>query len=493
VLATTPNFAWLMGVAYVDLASVACSVLAVYLFCRWLQERGAEGIPSAGEGMQGRENAYLWLSALMVGASVGTKMQGLALMGVLVVGVLLSRARKPDLHCCFGPRASDTGHRTNGDGERLRNRDRKPDQGTVRVAATGGLWQRLRLAAAYAVIALVVCWPWYLKSYLWTGNPVYPFAYNVFGGKLWSADRAEGYQRDQLEFGVGELPPKEELERMPALQRIFCGPRSPLNLLLAPVNITVFPKEFTVPLTTFGVYAMASIGPLYLALLPLLLIHKRPRAVRWLFLIFAPLWVWWLMSMQLTRYLLPSLALICPVVGWVMAEAEREGGLLYPVTKGAAVLWAAVALALIALYVIPQVPVTLGLQSKVVFLTQSLDVYYPSAYINHSTPENAKIALYGEPRGYYLDRDYLWADPGHSALIRYETTETPRDLVREYRRLGIAHLVVNMAQFPDLWKSRDRLALLMGSAIDEGLLEPTASVGPGGRYLIMRVRVEGDG
>lgn len=355
-------------------------------------------------------------------------------------------------------------------------------------------WKRdLRAAVlgslAYVGIALAVCWPWYLKSYLWTGNPVYPFAYSIFGGKMWTAERTVPYRRHQLEFGMGELPPQEEMQQMSALQQRFCGPRSPLNLLLAPVNLTLYPTEFTVPLTPFGAYALSSIGPLYLALLPLLLMAKRRRPVGWLLLILEPLWVWWLMSMQLTRYLLPSLALICPAVGWAVAEAERTGGLLGAVTRAAVGAWAAVVLALIVLYVLPQAPVAVGLQSEYGYLMQSVRVYHPCVYINRHTPENAKIALYGEPRGYYLDRDYLWAEWGHSALIRYEAIETPQDLVREYRRLGITHLMINMGQFPHLWMSEDELALMIGEAIDKGLLRLFAEKpGPGSPYLLLSVR-----
>jgi hypothetical protein len=458
VLATTPNFAWLMGVAYVDLATMTCSVLAVYLFCRWLQEREGvaqpAGLPPSprlrGTGKPRPpygKSGYLWLSALMAGAGAGTKMQGLALLGVLAAGAFIAV----------------------------------------------GSGRRLRSALAYVAIALAICWPWYLKSYLWTGNPVYPFAYDVLGGKMWSADRAEQYQRHQLEFGMGELPSKEDMARMPRLQRVFCGPRSPVNLLLAPINLTLHPPEFTVPIYPFGVFMTASIGPLYLAFLPLLLLRRRPRAAGWLMMIFAPLWAWWLMSMQLTRYLLPSLVLICPLAGWVIAEAEREGGVIRVGVRAALWAWTLVLMVFMLTYVRFQTPPVLGLQSEQAYLSAFLDVYDPSAYLNRSTPEDAKIALYGEPRGYYLDRDYLWADPGHSALIRYETVRTAEDLVREYRRLGITHVLIHAVYFPNLWESEDRLALTIGKAIDAGLLEQMARVGEGGRYRILRLTTANDG
>ncbi len=280
---------------------------------------------------------------------------------------------------------------------------------------------------------------------------------------------------------------------MPRLQRVFCGPRSPVNLLLAPINLTLHPPEFTVPIYPFGVFMTASIGPLYLAFLPLLLLRRRPRAAGWLMMIFAPLWAWWLMSMQLTRYLLPSLVLMCPVVGWVIAEAEREGGVIRVGVRATLWAWTLVLMVFMLTYVRFQTPPVLGLQSEQAYLSAFLDVYEPSAYLNRSTPEDAKIALYGEPRGYYLDRDYLWADPGHSALIRYETVRTAEDLVREYRRLGITHVLIHAVYFPNLWESEDRLALTIGKAIDAGLLEQMARVGEGGRYRILRLTTANDG
>src|SRR5206468_3133940 len=59
------------------------------------------------------------------------------------------------------------------------------------------------------------------------------------------------------------------------------------------------------------------------------------------------------------------------------------------------------------------------------------------------------VALYDEPRGYYLDVDYWWANPGHSRLIEYEKLANGEDLVRELKRLGTTHLYWNL-QFADM-------------------------------------------
>ena len=427
ILATTPGFAWLMGVGYVDLATIACGLLALHFFARWLQDD---------------EDWLLWLSALMAGAGAGTKMQGLALLAVLAVGIII---------------------------------------------VLRGRWGRaVGKAAAYVGIALLVCGPWYLKSFLWTGNPVYPFAYEIFGGRMWSADRAEGYRLSQRSYGKGELPSEEELAAMSPLRRAFTGPREPLNLLLAPINLTLDAPAFTVPLSPLGVWATDSTGPLWLMLLPIVLLFRRPPPLRWMLWVMLPLWVWWLWSMQLTRYLLPSLALVAPVAGWAVVEAERHSRLLAVVVRGAVGVWTVMAIVLMLLYVGPQVPAALGMVSPEIYLGES-SLYAASTQINRLAAPEAKVALYAEPRGYYLDRDYLWAEPGHSALIDYDSVASGADLVREWRRLGVTHVMINQALFPDL-RGDDPLAGPIGDALEQGLLQPlptTANIRP---YMLLQMR-----
>lgn len=429
ILATTPSFAWLMGVAYVDLATTAGGILALTLLCLWLRDR---------------DTTHLWLSALMVGAAAATKMQALALLGVLTVAVV--------------------------------------------IGASGGGLRRVKLAATYAGIALILCMPWYAKTWAWTGNPVYPFAYGVFGGKMWSEDRAETYTRSQLEFGAGELPSVQQMAAMSPLRRIFTGPRAPANLLLAPLRLLTEPAEFTVGPTGLGAFAFASPGPLYLVMIPLLLLLKPPRPVGWILLIFAPLGLWWLMSMQLSRYLLPSLALVAPAAGWAAEQALRRGSLLGLTVKFIVGLWVAVALALMVGYITPQVMPALGLQSPDEYLTESLDVYPVSHYVAEHTAPDAKVALYGEPRGYYLQRAHIWGEPGHSALIDYASMTGPADLIAAYRRLGITHVLVHTSLFPDMFTSDDRLARLLGDALNQGSLKIIWDA-PGRKrgYLLMEV------
>src|SRR5947209_11224504 len=91
-----------------------------------------------------------------------------------------------------------------------------------------------------------------------------------------------------------------------------------------------------------------------------------------------------------------------------------------------------------------QLPVVLGKVSQEEYQAQYLPFYEPSKAINALGPQS-KVALYDEVFGYLLDVPYMWANPGHSTEIPYDSMADGRDFVREMRRLGFTHLYVNLA------------------------------------------------
>src|SRR5262249_1953277 len=55
---------------------------------------------------------------------------------------------------------------------------------------------------AFGGAAVVVGSPWYVKSYLWTNNPVYPFLYSLFPRSInWNQAFDEAYRHEQQSFG----------------------------------------------------------------------------------------------------------------------------------------------------------------------------------------------------------------------------------------------------------------------------------------------------
>ncbi|HVL38706.1 MAG TPA: phospholipid carrier-dependent glycosyltransferase, partial [Fimbriimonadaceae bacterium] len=149
VFATVPVVLWESGTAYIDVAHGVYAGVGVLLAALWAEHKG-------------RQSALLWLAALHLGLAAGSKYTGLQTIlavGLVLVWLVLTRR----------------------DGSR-------PRIGPVLVAGA---------------IALLLASPWYVKNAVVNGNPVYPFFYEVFGGRNWSSEHAAVYRDEQQTFGVG--------------------------------------------------------------------------------------------------------------------------------------------------------------------------------------------------------------------------------------------------------------------------------------------------
>ncbi|MHB8993870.1 MAG: ArnT family glycosyltransferase [Armatimonadota bacterium] len=455
VLASMPLFLMLAGVSYVDLGVMAYGLIALFAFLRWYRRRLA---------------VDLLLAGLMAGCAATVKVQGLTIWGILMAGALVvivgewrARAEKS------GPVAPPTSPAPS-----------TPQGPPTKATSIGTL-------IAAAAVGMLICLPWFVRSYVNTGNPVYPFAYSIFGGKHWSADRALGYQRHQLEFGMGELPPQAEIDALPRWKRLFVGPREPWKWLYAPFGLTFQPWEYEVFLGKLPNILMTSIGPLWLAFLVVLLVMpNKPPAVRISLWLFLPLWLWWFASMQLARYLVPSLALLAPATGYAIYRGLSAGRIARQGTIWAVGLWCIMALSIAWLLAKPALPVVFGLQSREQYLSQSLDIYPVSAYIAERLPQDARVATYGEVRCFYFDRDCFWAEHGHSDLIDYAKMREPSDLVKRYGELGITHVLLNQQHLPGLWDSPETTVRLLREGIDQGLLVQLGDLGR--NFMLFEVR-----
>ena len=423
ILMTTPAFTWLTGVCYVDLGQTFFTLASLYFFLKL-----------AVDG----DEASLLPAALMLAGGMTVKMQGLAIAGVFVLAVVVLVVSK-------------------------------------RRSARGWLQAALVLA--------VLGGPWYLKSYLLTGNPVYPFAYEAFGGKLWSPQQAELYEAHQLGFGWGEMPALEPQASW--WQKRFVGPREPYRWLAGPLMLTIRPWDFAVnPALVFQSLLVDWIGPLYLPLLLILLFLKRPPPVRLIMWMLLPLWLWWFFSMQYSRYLLPSLLLAAPLAGYSISMLLSRAGVVRATTATVVCLWAILSLGEPTLGLSMAWPAISGQMSWESYLSGQLDVAEPSTYISRYLPEDAIVATYGEPRSYYFQRLAIWADPGHSRLLEYEKMRNPGDLVARYRELGVTHVLVNRIHVDPFADGDDWLLTLLRGAIETGLLEP-ATVFPAHPYFLL--------
>ncbi len=430
IVVTTPLFLWLCTVGYVDLGVAAATLLVL----DWLVSSEF-----------GKRRAELAMAGLCLGAAMTIKMQGLFTLAVCCIAVAWALRR------------------------------------SIRAAIGRG--------AALAAIAVAVSCPWYIKSWLITGNPVYPFAYTLFGGKHWSLEQAKAYAYHHASFGWGKLPPEPEYHRLPTWKKRFMGSRSPLALLLAPFTLTLYPELYIPHQPRLAAMVTVSIGPMWLALVPLvaLLSADRRRRALQLLALFAAFWLIWLETTQLVRYLLPWLILLAPVAGAAVATAIRTSRRLRLALHAAVGLWSVIAFAVAMLGSLPSASALAGPDAARNYLSSTLDVFAACKFLNDFTPPDAVVASYGEPRLFYLDREYFWADPGHSKLIAYEQLKTPRDLVNALARLGTDYILINQAFFGPIDSGRSEVHKLLADALDEGLLAVAAEL-YGGKFLILQVR-----
>jgi len=235
-------------------------------------------------------------------------------------------------------------------------------------------------------VALAVWSPWLAKNLLLTGNPVYPF---FFGGQYWDAWRTWWYDRP----GTGLLY------------------TVPWKLLTAPWDATVWGVEG-------GEGYSATVGPLYLAFLPLLFLawQRLPVAQRrWLgsaitcSAVLYGFWLWGLARTALlrqTRLLFPAFGLLALLVG--AAVEGLRGPPRLPLNLGwlarmliVLVILLNLAEAGLALVREGPVRVLLGFESREEYLDRRLGWYHVAVEsINRTLPPDATVLFLWEPRSY---------------------------------------------------------------------------------------------
>ena len=271
--------------------------------------------------------------------------------------------------------------------------------------------------AGYGLIALVVVAPWYIRSVANTGNPVWPFLYGLFGGRNWDA------VGDRVHTTWLHLP------NMAPTVRNFVGGLWYL----------------TVDWQKFGGMSM---GAAILALVPLSLLFWRRK--RWLlgYLTGTTLIVYtiWFFTTHQTRFLMgivPSLALLAAYTFSRLLEIWP--GWLGALARVSLILYLALGLPFVHAdqwqHLTGRWPYVSGNASRQALLAREIKGYDAFVYANEHLPAEAKVLLaIWETRGYYLDREEIWANPISQRVIKWEQFQTPQEVAGYLQRLGLTHV-----------------------------------------------------
>jgi len=369
VFLAIPLGAWEATTAYIDLGTALYLTAALVAF-----DRARE---------QGFSPRWLAVTGALAGWAAGTKYPALVQLALLGAGVGIAA---------------------------LVRRERAAVRGVV----------------AFALAASVIAAPWFVRNFLWTGNPVYPFYARLFPRtRNWNEAATVAIERDQRGFGRGT-------DAVAAARLLWDTAFHGREYFLAHRPLRALPHDI-----------LMGMGVVFVGLLPLLALVRgwEARALGLLAFLVASTAAWFLTSQQ-SRYLLPVMGAAAALVGWLVPRLPwrplRVAALALVAIQGVGTLWGSVILTEMAW------PVVLGRQSEEEALSQGLRDLYDAGRYTGLLPPGSRIALYQEARGYYLERDYLRANPLHHDLIPYDRLTNGAELADFLRdRLRITHVLLN--------------------------------------------------
>jgi len=366
IFCAIPMVTRLVGTGLVEMPLACYTFLAFYALWHWRQSRA---------------RGWLLLSAGLAGAAAATKLNGVA--AALVFATLAAA-----------------------------------------LAALEGQPRRaVGVFAGYGLVSFLVVLPWYLKAWIHTGNPIWPFLYPLLGGRNW----------DEL----GSI--------------YLNGYLRTTNMAPTFANWLTGLWQVTRANGRFGSFLL---GPYVLTLLPLgvLPLLWRPALRPLLTLLGLSLLafysIWFLLTHQ-TRFLLPAMpfAILFGSAGlaWGCSLAPR---LLRIAVLGGLLVWL---LAGAWIFDTHQretaqraLPYLLGQIDRETYLTSIYDDYPAYAYLNHQLAPDARVLLAPmDVRGYYLEPDYLWANAIGQRYLRLEQLADADDLYAELQRHGVSHVLIN--------------------------------------------------
>lgn len=277
----------------------------------------------------------------------------------------------------------------------------------------------IRAKVTVALVALLIACPWYIKTAVVKGNPVYPFFSSVLGGDDWDEWRTSIYTDEQKSFGIGT---------------------SPAGIGHAVLGLGYMPGRYTNPGQQEGRgFPTGALG--FAALLGgvgACLCGRLRREEKMVLAAVGIGFLMWFALSQQSRYL-TMLAIPLAVLG---------AGVVSRVSWGRVVAGGFVLQVLMTVWMINKLQT--NIQIQVVSGKIDAELYKEAAIPSwdgiqaiNSLPEDSKVVLYDEVFGFYIDRDYFWGNPGHSMMIPYESLEDGDGYADALLDLGFTHVYLN--------------------------------------------------
>jgi hypothetical protein len=372
---STPTFFEISASAYIDLALAGFIFFTFYAWDRWRETR----LPF-----------WFFYMTLFAGAAWATKLTGLIVLPLVVLGIAL---------------------------------EGKKDNNPARV---------LKHILIFSGIVFLFMAPWWIRNYLYSGNPFLPLLMQFLGGEdrvNWDPNRALMFDGYVKLFGMG---------------------RGLWDLMLLPYNLTFHAQPHTLKFD-------GQIGILFFLLIPALIAGLwKPRPARWIALsvCFTVLICFWFIYFQYIRFLAPAftaLTLLC-VAGLEKVTRPTSDDGSPSRWLGQIVLCVVACGVLFNLYLIwdvwqekaPAKYVT-GQETRDQYLARNIARYPMYQAMNQLDPKARVLLVYMGNLGYLAERSFHSDSvfEAHTLQTLLAQNATADGLRRQLQSLGITHLMLD--------------------------------------------------
>jgi len=365
VFYTIPSVFVTSHMAYSDLAASFYTFLALYAFVNWFSRR---------------EERWLILCGVLSGVAISTKYAALLLPFIGCLGILWACRH----------------HRASGQ-------------------------HALRLLLIYVTCTVVVGSPFYIRNWIMTGNPLYPFLYKIFDGRGWDPEQARLYDLFHHGLGMG---------------------RGLLDYLLLPWNVSVNARMHSPQFD--GV-----LGPVFILTLPFAIGMRKIAVgakIAMAYCLFA--FMFWASSVQQIRYLMPVFPFLAIMTAYVLSYYRRHRAVF-----GVLVVLIAGSLGFNAYHIVKDVlkirpvGVITGIEDRNGFLNRMIPSYAMFQYVKTHLPEDSKIFLiYMRNLGYLCDRPYYSDSMFESYTIQkiLAQSSTPEEVYVSLKERDFTHILYDI-------------------------------------------------
>jgi 4-amino-4-deoxy-L-arabinose transferase-like glycosyltransferase len=369
LLLSNPIMLKMGSVAYVDVALALYIFLGVYAFWNWFETK---------------ERAWLVMAGVLLGLAFGVKYPALFFI-LLLTAVAF-------------------------------------------VAARGR--ERLTAPLIFGGLAFTVALPWLARNLYYTGNPLFPFYYELFA-PLFGYGR---WSREYLGLLLDDRPGR-------GVARTLGG------LLSLPWVLTTNPAVFE---------GETSISPFYLPVLPLtIIVAIRQRGVRLLLMVAASYTLFWWGTYQILRYLMPAFPFFSLAAGGALEAIFLRISRILRIPEFSGTVARHVWTALVAVVLLlPGLkhslywwtgPPPADAARRELYLTNRLPTYPLYQFLNRWRGRDYTVySLYDENLFYYADGRMMgdWFGPARFDRISSRIKDG-ESLYQELRRLGADHLLID--------------------------------------------------